>query len=103
ESTPHKIFSTEAGDVYVFTDQPAPPVEEYRAPGFTAVHATFHSELEVNRVVFRGNNAMLIHAPGHVIIDRPASARMFSFAFGLRDEAYAGPDKTDGVTFLIEF
>jgi len=100
---PERAFSGAEGDVYVLASDAAKTAREFRTPGFSEVTATFHSEVHVQAVAFRGHDAMLVHAPGHVLVERPADARTFSFGFGITDDAYTGDVKTDGVTFAVEF
>jgi hypothetical protein len=46
--------------------------------------------------------ALLLHAEGQVVLEVPQGARRVSFLYGIREGAYMGPGRTDGVDFEVD-
>jgi len=46
--------------------------------------------------------AMLLHAPGELVLAVPRGASGFAGAFGIRDGAFDGAGRTEGVRFVLE-
>ncbi len=76
---------------------------ELVARGITNV-APLRVEMPARLEIFTlgSHQAVLAHAPGTMTFTLPASARSFSGACGLRENAYLPPASTDGVDFVIE-
>ena len=65
----------------------------------TQVSSAFPPEVMVNN----GKDVMLAHAPCSLEFEVPATLHRLSGKFGLINQAYEGPNGTDGAEFIIDW
>lgn len=97
------VFSDPQGDVYLLQPAKFPSVLPWRNPGFDHLHPQFQSAYQVRASGFKTRSAMMVHAPGLMTIPKPAEIRLLRFSFGLEEGAYQGGNRSDGVTFVVDF
>lgn len=99
-----RVFTSAAGDVYPAKDAPGVQSSAWQRAGFSDAPGVFESALEVSETNFAGRSAMMVHAPGLMVIDRGTRERHHvKVGFGMREDAHLAATPTDGVTFIVDF
>ncbi len=101
-----KDFDCTMGDVYlagsVPVDRPNQPADA-RLRNFGNMPVYVESAPVVEPTEFYGHPGTLVHAPGLVSMSRPKELQRLEFNFGIKDGAYQGGNRTDGVKFVVDF
>ncbi len=72
------------------------PPQRFDFPGGEAF-----SPFPVSTAHISGQAVQLVHAPSHVVIDIPPSARRVTLRYGFTDAAHEGSPTTDGAVFTV--
>ncbi len=75
--------------------------EDMAAVGFNAAPVEFESPAPTIVGTVFNEKALLVHAPGKMVIPLPAGAKSLKGRFGFQDGAYSNDTPTDGAVFLV--
>jgi hypothetical protein len=99
-----RVHASPVGDVYlpIGDNQPLRREAEWRAAGFAMLPLfAWAPAVELSQIA--GRPGMLVHAPGVLVFAREPQHTTLHVSYGLRDDAYTGNHRTDGVSFNVEF
>lgn len=100
-----RVFASPAGDLYRVVPAGQTPqfASTWQQAGFAPLPRFFCGPAAFDLSQLAGQPAIFAHAPSVILLTRPADARELTISFGLREDAYSGQYKTDGVTFIVDF